>query len=87
MPADPPPDADTITLTAHALGPPADLRPAPARRDWMDESPGGFANRCLPLTIANSHGWEVVGDCGFEALWNGGQRPGDVLTERLFKTK
>ena len=68
-----------LRLTAHTLdGPAPVLRPAPARRDWMDASPGGFANRCLPLTIANAHGWEVVGDCAFEAWWTGGDRPGDV---------
>ncbi|WP_426957815.1 DUF6065 family protein [Muricoccus radiodurans] len=68
-----------IRLVAHRLdGPAPVLRPAPSRRAWMDASPQGFAHRCLPLTIANAHGWEVVGECGFEAWWNGGDAPGDV---------
>ncbi|WP_458096456.1 DUF6065 family protein [Roseomonas sp. WA12] len=78
-------DAPPIRLTAHTLStPPPGLRPAPTRRDWMDATPQGFANRCLPLTIANAHGWEVVGEAGFEAWWNGGPNPADITirTER-----
>lgn len=74
-----------IRLTAHSLGtPPPRLRPSPARRDWMDATPAGFANRCLPLTIANAHGWDVVGEGAFEAWWNGGPGAGDITirTER-----
>ena len=36
-----------------------DIRPAEPRRDWMDETPEAFAYRCLPLNIANAHGWEI----------------------------
>lgn len=48
------------------------IRPAPSRRDWMDDTPGSFAYRCLPLGIANAHGWEVLNPAGFAARWNGG---------------
>jgi hypothetical protein len=48
------------------------IRPAPASRPWMDDTPEAFAYRCLPLNIANAHGWEVLNPCGFEATWNGG---------------
>lgn len=54
------------------------IRPAPATRAWMDASPDAFAYRCLPLNIANAHGWEVLSPCGFEASWNGGGAPADV---------
>jgi len=54
------------------------LRPASSRRDWMDASPERFAYRCLPLKMANAHGWEVLSPCGFSASWNGGMRPEDV---------
>ena len=55
------------------------IRPAPATRPWMDETPEAFAYRCLPLNIANAHGWEVLNPCGFEAVWDG--RPGvDAIT-------
>jgi hypothetical protein len=49
------------------------LRPAPATRPWMDATPEAFAYRCLPLNIANAHGWELLNPHGFEAEWNGGQ--------------
>lgn len=54
------------------------VRPAAARRAWMDATPESFAYRCLPLAIANSHGWELLSPCGFEAVWNGGATVGDV---------
>jgi len=47
------------------------IRPAPATRAWMDATPESFAYRCLPLNIANAHGWEVLTPFGFEAVWNG----------------
>ncbi|AZY49494.1 DUF6065 family protein [Bordetella avium] len=46
------------------------VRPAPSRRAWMDET-NGHAYRCLPLTIANAHGWEFLNNRGFEVRWNG----------------
>jgi hypothetical protein len=48
------------------------IRPAPATRAWMDATPESFAYRCLPLNIANSHGWEMLSPCAFDAIWNGG---------------
>ena len=47
------------------------IRPAPATRAWMDDTPESFAYRCLPLNIANAHGWEVLSPCSFDAIWNG----------------
>ena len=62
-----------MKLTAYVLdGHRVDIRPAPATRDWMDESTDRFAYRCLPLSIANAHGWEILALSGFEAVWNGG---------------
>jgi hypothetical protein len=48
------------------------IRPAEPTRDWMNATPEAFAYRCLPLNIANAHGWEVLAPCGFEARWWGG---------------
>ncbi len=48
------------------------IRPAPSTRPWMDATPESFAYRCLPLNIANAHGWEVLAPFGFEAVWDGG---------------
>jgi uncharacterized protein DUF6065 len=54
------------------------IRPASSTRDWMDGSPERFAYRCLPLAIANAHGWEMLSPCGFSARWTGGARVEDV---------
>jgi Family of unknown function (DUF6065) len=48
------------------------IRPAEATRDWMTETPQSFAYRCLPLDIANAHGWEILSPCSFDARWTGG---------------
>src|SRR5689334_8953002 len=45
------------------------IRPAEATRPWMDATPEAFAYRCLPLNIANAHGWEILSPCSFEAIW------------------
>lgn len=55
------------------------IRPASTKRDWMDQAPEAFAYRCLPLNIANSHGWEILSPCGFEVVWNGGLAAEDVV--------
>ena len=55
-----------------------EIRPAPATRDWMDATPDSFAYRCLPLNIANAHGWEVLSPIAFEATWNGGAAQQDI---------
>lgn len=49
------------------------IRPAAAERPWMDESDQRFAYRCLPLNIANTHGWEILCTSGFSAIWDGGR--------------
>jgi hypothetical protein len=77
-------DAPDRRLIAYTLDRPLPrIQPAPVRRDWMDATPQSFAYRCLPLTIANSHGWVVLGDCTFDAVWNGGDRAGDIALKFL----
>jgi hypothetical protein len=48
------------------------IRPAGAKRAWMDDTAESFAYRCLPLNIANSHGWVLDCACDFTAWWDGG---------------
>jgi hypothetical protein len=50
-----------------------EIRPAPSRRDWMDAAHERAPYRCLPLVVANGHGWEILSPVGFSAVWNGGQ--------------
>src|SRR6478736_3013671 len=63
-----------MKLTAYVTdGHTIDIRPAPAERAWMDNTENRHAYRCLPLTIANAHGWEILSPGGFNAIWNGGK--------------
>lgn len=54
------------------------IRPASATRDWMDRTQLAFAYRCLPLNIANAHGWEILAPVACDATWNGGAELRDV---------
>jgi hypothetical protein len=40
-------------------------------RAWMDATERRFAYRCLPLSIANSMGWEILTPSRVVAEWNG----------------
>jgi len=55
------------------------VEPATRSRDWMNESHEGFANRCLPMAIANQAGWFIANPITFDVLWNGGNRMEDLL--------
>jgi hypothetical protein len=64
-----------MKLVCYAFSPdPLPLRPAPLTREWMDRIPDRHAYRCLPLNIANGHGWEIASPCAFEIDWDGGPR-------------
>ena len=58
-----------------------DIRPAPVERDWMEATGQRFAYRCLPLNIANAHGWEILCPTGFHAAWNGGPTTDAIIIE------
>lgn len=45
--------------------------PAPPDRLWMDVGTQGWANRCLPLRIANANGWVVLNPAAVEVEWTG----------------
>jgi hypothetical protein len=48
--------------------------PAAPDRFWMDFTTDGWANRCLPLRIANQSGWCLLNDADFEVTWTGSQQ-------------
>ncbi len=61
-----------MNLTAYVMdGHRIDIRPAPVERVWMEKTPQRYAYRCLPLNIANAHGWEILCPSTFTAVWNG----------------
>ena len=57
------------------------VRPAPSTREWMDKTSDSFAYRCLPLNIANAHGWEILSPLSFDAIWDG-RDSGDAIRFR-----
>ena len=65
------------TIDGHAVR----IRPAPLERDWMDATDQRYAYRCLPLNIANTHGWELLCPSGFSAQWDGRQAKEAVRIE------
>lgn len=63
-------------LICHPLEPdPPAIEPARSARDWMDETDQRFAYRCIPLSIANASGWEILSPASFVATWTGGTAP------------
>ena len=63
---------EKLEITAYEImeNPPP-IRTADRKREWMDETQDRFAYRCLPLSIANQTGWEILSPAGFTARWNG----------------
>jgi hypothetical protein len=61
-------------LTVHHPGerPPVVIEPADRWRDWMNATSNRFANRCLPLLVANQSGWVLRNPAAFTATWDGG---------------
>jgi hypothetical protein len=54
------------------------MRAAGTERSWMSAFSDRHAYRCLPLTIANAYGWELLCPVSVEVEWNGGDRVEDV---------
>lgn len=74
---------DTTTppprLTCYAVDPhPPEMVPARAPRDWMDATDQRYAYRCIPLSMANASGWELLTPAAFEVTWSGGSGPGAI---------
>lgn len=50
------------------------LVPGRPQRAWMDKFLSRHPYRCLPLTMANTTGWELLCPGGFSATWDGGPK-------------
>lgn len=57
------------------------IRPGIRERSWMDETKDNHAYRCLPLTIANQHGWSIHLKDRASFVWNGGPYIEDVIVK------
>lgn len=67
-----PKPAAGIDLTAYRVADDAlPLVRGTQHREWMDDTPGRFAYRCLPLLIANQAGWDLLCPTRFWVRWNG----------------
>lgn len=58
-----------------------ELVPATPNRAWMAASPNRFANRCLPLLIANQAGWFVLNNAPVTVSWTGGPQNDDLVIQ------
>lgn len=78
-----PPGPTTIIAyrVSHTLE--LEIEPATMSRVWMSDTRDGFANRCLPLLIANQAGWHILGRDTIRAVWDGGKGLKSLTIERL----
>ena len=83
MPRASEPAAMDRELVAYELHPGhgVELVPASHERSWMSSTRERFANRCLPLLMANQAGWLVVNNTRVRARWNGGADAASVEFE------
>ena len=69
-----------MKLTCYAIDANAPtIRPAQQTRAWMDGVIDNHAYRCLPLSIANGYGWDILAPFGFSAQWNGEPHPSGLI--------
>ena len=61
------------TLIAVQVAEPHGMRlmPGSAHREWMSSTPFGFARRCLPMLMANQHGWVLLNGVDLDVTWDG----------------
>jgi len=57
---------------------PPEITPGRPQRAWMESFIDRHPYRCLPLTMANTTGWELLCPVGFTAEWNGGAHQNDI---------
>ncbi|MGN6423988.1 MAG: DUF6065 family protein [Asticcacaulis sp.] len=58
---------------------PPEIVPGRPERDWMESFQSRFPYRCLPLTMANTTGWEILCPVDFTIMWNGGKGKDDII--------
>ena len=58
------------------------IRPCRPSRDWMDQTPGQYAYRCIPLSAANTMGWEILNPVDVRIRWSGMDSGDTIDVER-----
>ena len=61
-----------------AAEPPMEIVVADRWREWMSATHGRWADRCLPLLMANEAGWYLLNPVAFTATWDGRVDPAGV---------
>ncbi|WP_277360022.1 DUF6065 family protein [Brucella melitensis] len=62
---------------------PPKIVPGRPERSWMSSFHSRAPYRCLPLTMANSTGWEILCPTDIEVSWNGGLAKQDLLVKNV----
>ncbi len=70
-------ELECYPTTAADVTPP-EIVPGRPQRDWMDHFTARHPYRCLPMTMANSSGWEILTPMALSAEWNGGAMQEDI---------
>jgi hypothetical protein len=52
-------------------------------REWMDNTYNKHAYQCLPMTVANVYGWEIVMEEDLVVQWDGGNTPPVILSGEI----
>lgn len=80
---DPGLDGAQRELCAFVTLPSAGVRitPAPRWREWMNATDQRWANRCLPLLVANESGWTLLNPLPFTATWTGDDSAASLAIE------
>jgi hypothetical protein len=78
-------DSPSLSLLAYRIKQmaPMEIVTAPAARSWMDATSHHFADRCLPLLIANQAGWFILNNQALSVLWSGGSELRDLTVTVL----
>src|SRR4051794_30891026 len=72
-----------LRLTAYYRSPRPAMRIVPSGRwrDWMNDTTLRYANRCLPMLVANEHGWWLLNERRVAATWSGGEHHGELTVD------
>lgn len=73
-----PAEAKKLIAFHQVSAPWIEVRPGGRSRAWIDEMEDRWANRCLPLLVANEAGWVLLNPLPFEVVWNGDPAPSGV---------
>lgn len=75
-----------FTLTRTHQNPP-EIKQSRIKRDWMDNTYNKHAYQCLPMTVANVSGWELILQQDVVVQWDGTNNPPKVLEGEFLNSR